>query len=241
MDTYDDDAWISAYNFLEPLQDLPTCGMHMRDTFDENVYLMDGFLHHKWQGVLQAVDPPPYFEIQKKPRAEGRLSDVVLPFETENTPSPALSMKTQIPSVPPPPTTSVFPAPTNAVGLSSDVQAPVPVPSAHGRVPQGPAPLMNSRCVAKFVRDMFREHDDSVGEVAQYFGYFIVDVYNKGPFDLRYISYKYNVSEYDLLKIWNFRPGKRRFKKTQVAFKLHMTVPQMTKAYFALGFKTWML
>jgi hypothetical protein len=240
MDTYEDDEWISAYNFLEPLEDLSTFNMYMRDTFDENIFLMDGFLHDKWQGVLQAVDPPPYFERTKRAHTENHFSDSTHPFEEENKLSRPSSLQTRTTSVAPAPTASVVSAQTHTT-IAPAAETGKSVQRTPGSAPHGHAPLMNSRCIANFVRDMFCEHGDSVGEVAQYFCYFILDVDNKGPLDIAQLSIKYGVPEHDLRMIWNFRPGHRRYNKGQVALKLNMTVPDMTKAYFALGFKTWML
>lgn len=81
----------------------------------------------------------------------------------------------------------------------------------------------------------------SLGEVAQYFNNFIVDVRNDGPYTCEQISAMSHVSVLHIWKLWTFRPGLQSFTRKQVASELQMNPTEVSLAYHALGFKTWVL
>lgn len=214
MQTHDE--WISAWNILPPTS--PT-GLDMRDAFDAEAFVEDAYLHAQWQRTLDATEAPWRFE--QAPRTLG------LP-----APAPAASAA--------PPQTVAAPAPApDASDAAPPMHARSVTTSAHA-----------ARSVTNFVREMLRTQNQaagmplqyfSLGEVAQYFNNFIVDVDNHGPYTCAQISAMYNVPENILRKLWTFRPGAETFGKKEVAVKFHMTVPEVTRAYAALGFKTWVL
>jgi hypothetical protein len=213
MEGHEEDLWISAYNILPPVS--PVADMHMRARFD-SVFVTDAHMHAQWQSVLAAVHPPPRFEVEKSVPAAAPTLQVV-----------------------------VAPPRRLACRLSDSV-----LPFEAETRPSARAPRMHARSVANFVRDMLHTHNEllletpqyfSLGEVAQYFNNFIVDVRNDGPYTCAQISAMSNVPELHVLKLWTFRPGVQRFNRKQVAVRLGMTPTQVSLAYFALGFKTWVM
>jgi len=227
------DEWISAWNVLPPTS--PT-GLDMRDAFDAEAFVEDAYLHAQWERVLDATDPPWRFE--PAPRTLAPHACAAAP-PTVAAPAPAPDVSAAAPQT--------VPAPPHTLGarrLTDDV-----LPFEEVGVLAPPAP-MHARSVTNFVREMLRTQNQaagvlpeyfSLGEVAQYFNNFIVDVDNHGPYTCSQISAMYNVPEHILRKLWTFRPGAETFCKKEVAVKFHMTVPEVTRAYAALGFKTWVL
>ena len=229
MQTHDE--WISAWNILPPTS--PT-GLDMRDAFDAEAFVEDAYLHAQWQRTLDATEAPWRFE--QAPRTLG------LP-----APAPAASAAPPQTVAAPAPAPDASDAAPHTLGerrLSDDV-----LPFDEANVPARPAP-MHARSVANFVREMLRTQNQaagmplqyfSLGEVAQYFNNFIVDVDNHGPYTCSQISAMYNVPEHNLRKLWTFRPRSATFCRKEVAVKFKMTVPEVKQAYAALGFKTWVL
>ena len=229
MQTHDE--WISAWNILPPTS--PT-GLDMRDAFDAEAFVEDAYLHAQWQRTLDATEAPWRFE--QAPRTLGTPAPApaasAAPPQTVAAPAPA------------PDASDAAPRTLGERRLSNDVP-----PFDESNVPARPAP-MHARSVTNFVREMLRTQNQaagmplqyfSLGEVAQYFNNFIVDVDNHGPYTCSQISAMYNVPEHILRKLWTFRPGAETFCKKEVAVKFNMTVPEVTRAYAALGFKTWVL
>ena len=246
MQTHDE--WISAWNVLPPTS--PT-GLDMRDAFDAEAFVEDAYLHAQWGRVLDATEPPWRFE--PAPRTLGTPAPApaasAAPPLTVAAPAPALDASAAPPQTvaapaPAPDASDAAPRTLGERRLSDDV---LPFDEANG--PARPVP-MHARSVANFVREMLRTQNQaagmplqyfSLGEVAQYFNNFIVDVDNHGPYTCSQISAMYNVPEHILRKLWTFRPGAETFCKKEVAVKFNMTVPEVTRAYAALGFKTWVL
>lgn len=208
-----DDLWISAWNVLPPTS--PT-GLDMRDAFDAAAFVEDAYLHAQWERVLDATEPPWRFE-----------------------PAPRT-----LPAPPPPPD-----AAPRTVGARRITDGVLPFEDDAPHV-AAQAPPKHTRSVANFVRDMLVTHNHaagvpaqyfSLGEVAQYFKNFVVDVDNTGPYTCAQLSAMYNVPELHICRLWSFRPGVQSFTVKQVADRLRMTASQVRSANAALGFKTWML
>jgi hypothetical protein len=219
MHGHEEDLWISAYNILPPVS--PVAYMHMRPGFDA-AFVTDAHVHAQWQSVLAAVHPPPRFEVA--------------------SPAPRVHIATSVPAAAPLPRVEQTRA---ACRLSDSV-----LPFEDETLPLARAPRMHARSVANFVRDMLHTHNEllhdapqyfSLGEVAQYFNNFIVDVHNDGPYTCEQISAMSHVPVLNILRLWTFRPGVQRFTRKQVASALKMTPTEVLLAYHALGFKTWVL
>lgn len=218
MEGHEEDLWISAYNILPPVS--PVADMH-RTGFDA-AFVTDAHLDAQWQSVLAAVQPPPRFEVAP--------------------PAPRVPIATSVLAAAPPPRVK----PTRAACRLSDSVLPFEA-EAH---PSARAPRMHARSVTNFVRDMLHTHNElireapqyfSLGEVAQYFNNFIVDVRNDGPYTCEQISAMSHVSVLHIWKLWTFRPGLQSFTRKQVASELQMNPTEVSLAYHALGFKTWVL
>ena len=219
MQGHEEDLWISAYNILPPVS--PVADTHVRPGFDA-AFVTDAHLHAQWQSVLSAVLPPPRFEAAP--------------------PAPRVHVTTSVLAAAPRPRVEQTRA---ACRLSDSV-----LPFEDDARPLARAPRMHARSVANFVREMLRTHNEllrdvpqyfSLGEIAQYFNNFIVDVHNDGPYTCAQISAMSHVPVLNIWKLWTFRPGVQSFTRKQVASALNMTPTEVSLAYYALGFKTWML
>ena len=207
-----EDEWICAYNVLPPAS--PT-GLNARDAFDAEVFAQDSYLHDQWQRTLQAEAPPWRFEFAPR--------NIAVPFPTD---APAAAA--------PPPT--VAPA----------AVAPPPPPLGARRLTNEEFPLIG---FTVFVKEMLRAENSisltpvyfSLGEVAQYFNHFTVDVLCHGPYTCRQVAAMRGVPEAHLYNLWTFRPGPQSFTRKQVAARLGMSVSEVTRAYAALGFGAWVL
>lgn len=216
-----DDDWISAWNILPPTS--PT-GLDMRDAFDA-AFVQDSYLHEQWQRVLDAVDPPCRFESAQR---------------TPSIPPPAPDVCVAAPR-----TLRARRLTDDVLPFEQDTRLDKPAPLVSAR-----SPRMHARSVANFVRDMLLTHNHaagvpaqyfSLGEVAQYFNNFIVDVDNNGPYSCSQLSAMHKIPELIVCKLWTFRPGAESFSQKQVASRLRMTPTEVRRAYQALGFKTWVL
>ena len=222
-----EDEWICAYNVLPPAS--PT-GLNARDAFDAEVFAQDAYLDDQWQRTLQAEAPPWRFELAPR--------DIAVSFPTDAAAAP---LPTVAPAaVPPPPPLLAAPLPT----VAPAAVAPPPPPLGARRLTE--CPLMG---FTVFVKEMLRSENSmsrtpvyfSLGEVAQYFNHFTVDVLCHGPFTCRQVAAMRGVPEAHLYNLWTFRPGPQSFTRKQVAARLGMSVNEVTRAYAALGFGAWVL
>ena len=220
-DACDDDAWISAWHVLRPVS--PT-GLDARDAFDAELFAQDSYLHDQWQRTLEAEAPPWRFEAAPRELA----APVPMPAPAP-PPPPMPALAPPLPPMPAPP--------------------PAPPPAGERRLTDDERPFDKATEFTVFVKDMLRARNNmflppvyySLGEVAQYFNHFTVDVLCHGPYTCRQIAFNRRVPEEHLHSLWTFRPGPKPFTKRQVAAKLGMSVLQVERAYAALGFSAWVL